>query len=170
MGDWRSAVHTYDPIDVFHDLLDLKVDAFFMQTSLAAIDLEGHPPLRAIGGVKVFWLPIHHSNTHNVCWGGCFNPQWPIESVGVHTVHQDHELYALIRRLLKEDFVDFRAQFVHLDPSKIFSYSSGRVTTPQQTDSTYESLASLDVALVKQSGCQSEWWFCSRWKTGQRLV
>merc|ERR1712194_666503 len=62
------------------------------------------------------------------------------------------------------------AEFVHLDPGLLFKYARGRVTTPQQTDALYTQLSTLDVGLVKQSGCISEWWFCSRWKTGQRLV
>ncbi|CAK0821892.1 unnamed protein product, partial [Prorocentrum cordatum] len=48
--------------------------------------------------------------------------------------------------------------------------TEGRVVTPQQTDQLYHQIASIDVGVVKMSGCVSEWWFCSRWRTGQRLV
>merc|ERR1712224_524991 len=106
---------------------------------------------------------------HGLFWEGCSDLHWKARNVGVHTVHHDQELHTLLRQLLKE-YNDFGVEFVHLDPAKLFSYASGRVSTPQQTDVVYQQLTTMDVGIIKQSGCVSEWWFCSRWKTGQRLV
>merc|ERR1712190_143747 len=61
-------------------------------------------------------------------------------------------------------------RFLHLSPYTLFRETEGRVMTPQQTAKVYTQLSVLDVGVVKQSGCNSEWWFCSRWRTGQRLA
>mmetsp|Transcript_83776 Transcript_83776/g.269905 ORF Transcript_83776/g.269905 Transcript_83776/m.269905 type:complete len:762 (+) Transcript_83776:73-2358(+) len=168
LAKWRSMVHIYDPVDVFInegksglDLL-LEVDAVLVQTSVALGDLSEHPPWRVAGNVSIFWHPIHHSNMHELH----IHAEDTVHRVGVHTVHRDAMLYDTIGRHASRIGV----QFVHLDPGLLFKYANGRVTTPQQTDALYQQLATLDAGFVKQSGCVTEWWFCSRWKTGQRLV
>ncbi|CAE8600978.1 unnamed protein product, partial [Polarella glacialis] len=187
-----SSVHVHDPVDIFRVSSAPLVDAVLVQTSLARADLLEHPPLQPLlrsERFSVHWLPIHHSNTH----GLRIDPEQPVTRVGVHTVHQDVELEALISGILEslesvegspsgegaaEQQQQQRRQpqqqqtpeFVHLDPSKLFEWAEGKVASPQQTDAVYQQLATLQTGAVRQSGCMSDWWFCSRWKTGQRLV
>jgi len=162
---WQSAVHVYDPIDVFQ-IASIKADAVLVQTSLALSDLYNHPPLLVAGNLSIFWLPIHHSNFLGVR----ADPSKPVRGVGVHTVHHDLALHKLLKRSLLEEPLRGSAEFMHLDPASIFSYSQGRVSTPQQTAALSTQLSTLSIGVVKQSGCVTNWWFCSRWKTGQRLV
>lgn len=173
MLKWRGAVHIYDPVDIteWKDKLALgssllKLDAFLVTTSLALHDVRHHPVLRAVGNMSVFWLPVHHSNFLRV---RARNVGKPVQTVGVHTVHHDHKLHQFLRRSVQE-ISGGTAHFAHLDPAEIFKYTEGRVVSPQQTDQLYHQLASLDVGAVKQSGCVGDWWLCSRWRTGQRLV
>lgn len=84
-------------------------------------------------------------------------------------MHHDGKTKSLIQRALDEASAD-DVRFVHLDPALLFRATEGRIITPQQTAQIYEQLVSLDVGVVKQSGCVRDWWFCSRWRTGQRLV
>eukprot|EP00929_Paragymnodinium_shiwhaense_P091643 TRINITY_DN51546_c0_g1_i1.p1 TRINITY_DN51546_c0_g1~~TRINITY_DN51546_c0_g1_i1.p1 ORF type:complete len:803 (-),score=148.18 TRINITY_DN51546_c0_g1_i1:354-2762(-) len=179
----RSAVHLFDPIDEFAELdAAPALDALLVQTSLAQRDLLFHPPLRAAASspsgrslvgsrpTSVFWLPIHHGNEYLIRK----NARKAVHKVGFHTVHHDQALGAAVERALQEvpqqQQNAVKAEFVHLDPAQLFHYADGRVTTPQQTYFLYEQLALLDVGIVRQSGCLSDWWFCSRWKTPQRLV
>merc|ERR1711971_689843 len=67
-------------------------------------------------------------------------------------------------------WLKLQVQFMHLDPTRLFELTEGRVITPQQTEVLYRQLAWLDVSTVRMSGCMSNWWFCSRWRTGQRLL
>lgn len=140
----------------------LQVDAVLVQTSIGLGDLAEHPPLRVAGNVSIFWQPIHHSNLQDLR----ANAAARVGRVGVHTVHRDAMLYDTLSRHASR----WGIEFVHMDPGLLFKYAGGRVTTPQQTDAVYLQLRTLDVGFVKQSGCVTEWWFCSRWKTGQRLV
>eukprot|EP00929_Paragymnodinium_shiwhaense_P054084 TRINITY_DN27103_c0_g1_i3.p1 TRINITY_DN27103_c0_g1~~TRINITY_DN27103_c0_g1_i3.p1 ORF type:complete len:629 (+),score=108.43 TRINITY_DN27103_c0_g1_i3:146-1888(+) len=160
---WRhAAVHIYDPIDVFK-VPEAPVDAILVQTSLALADLVGHPARAALKDPpEIFWLPLHHSNTHDVH----IDAEKPVKCIGYHTVHDDEALREQLQELLR----DRDEEFLHVNPSELFEYAEGRVSSPQQTDQVYSQMAALSVGVVKQSGCVSEWWFCSRWKTGQRLV
>jgi len=177
---WRRAAHVYDPVDItdWRDRLKLgssllRVDALLFTTSLALQDVRGHPSLLAAGNVSSFWLPLHHSNFHAVARSE-EQVRGEVRGVGVHTVHHDQSLRGLVQKALRElaagDGGSSGARFVHLDPASLFQETEGRVVAPQQTRRLYEQLASLDVGLAKQSGCVRDWWFCSRWRTGQRLV
>ncbi|CAK9007813.1 unnamed protein product, partial [Durusdinium trenchii] len=171
---WPHAAHIYDPVDVFGmpDNITL-LDAVLVQTSLAKSDLEEHPPLKALKTqVSVHWLPLHHSNAHELR----ASPWERVHRVGVHTVHTDKDLEGLVTEVLAAHSdeaglpPDERPHFVHMDPGKLFEPNEGKITTPQHTDALYQQLTTLQIGFAKQSGCLSEWWSCSRWKTGQRLV
>eukprot|EP00913_Durusdinium_trenchii_P010784 g10115.t1 len=149
------------------------LDAVLVQTSLAKSDLEEHPPLKALKTqVSVHWLPLHHSNAHELR----ASPWERVHRVGVHTVHTDKDLEGLVTEVLAAHSdeaglpPDERPHFVHMDPGKLFEPNEGKITTPQHTDALYQQLTTLQIGFAKQSGCLSEWWSCSRWKTGQRLV
>ncbi|CAJ1426690.1 unnamed protein product [Effrenium voratum] len=163
---WPRAAHIYDPVDIFGMPNNATlIDAVLVQTALAKSDLEEHPPLRQLRHVAVHWLPLHHSNFHNLR----VDPSEPINRVGVHTVHADQELEGWVNEVLAGEGPG-APRFVHLDPMKLFEPNEGKITTPQHTDALYQQLTTLQVGFAKQSGCRSEWWSCSRWKTGQRLV
>lgn len=169
---WPHAVHVYDPVDVFGMPENISLlDAVLVQTSLAKGDLVEHPPLRALKSkVAIHWLPLHHSNWHELR----VYPEEKVSRVGVHTVHTDRELEGLVTDVLadfaKEEALAEAPYFVHMDPMKLFEPNEGKITTPQHTDALYQQLTTLQIGLAKQSGCLSQWWQCSRWKTGQRLV
>eukprot|EP00929_Paragymnodinium_shiwhaense_P085943 TRINITY_DN46408_c0_g4_i2.p1 TRINITY_DN46408_c0_g4~~TRINITY_DN46408_c0_g4_i2.p1 ORF type:complete len:682 (+),score=89.05 TRINITY_DN46408_c0_g4_i2:78-2123(+) len=173
LGLWKHIVHLYDPVDMTHwrDALAagrylVALDGVLVTTSLAKWDLRSHPALEAVGNVSVDWLPIHHSNFWDVRSKDA--SEQPL-GVGVHTVHKDERLRLSVKRVLASA-PGSSARWVHLDPSLIFKETEGRVVTPQQTQRLYEQMAGLDIAVAKQSGCRSDWWFCSRWRTGQRLL
>ncbi|CAE7820258.1 ZDHHC2, partial [Symbiodinium microadriaticum] len=171
---WRQAVHVYDPVDIDGWSMGLRLgdpllrfDAILATTSLGVSDLRQHPSLQAVAkNLSIFWLPIHHSNFHDL---RSRDPTAEVHVVGTHTVHRDPPLYAQLQRTVREVTAG-RARFVHLNPAKSFAATEGRIITPRQIDDLYQEISSLDVAICKMSGCQSNWWFCSRWRTGQRLV
>lgn len=176
LANWRRSVHVFDPVDIidWRDKLGagrwlLKIDAILVTTSLALEDLRSHPAVLAAGNVSIHWLPLHHSNFRGVL---SRDPQEGVRTVGVHTVHHDLGLHRLLRRALQQQQAGEArpARFMHLDPNLIFRSTEGRIVTPQQTNALYLQLGELDVAALKQSGCRSEWYFCSRWRTGQRLT
>lgn len=159
----REAIHAYDQIDIYAQV-PLTVDAIVVQTSLGWRDLSEHPPLHAGGSnVSVWWIPLHHSNAHNIR----IDPLKPVERVGLHTVHADEYMSEIVKPFLN-NVTDGTVQWVHFDPATLFPH--GRVVTPQQTDAVYAQLSTLDIAFAKQSGCLTEWWMCSRYKTGQRFL
>ncbi|CAE7423861.1 unnamed protein product [Symbiodinium necroappetens] len=171
---WPHAVHIFDPVDTF-DVLDnvTEMDAILVQTSLCKRDLEFHPalrPLLASGQLAVHWLPHHHANKHNLL----IDASADVARVGVHTIHSDIELQQQVEEFLEEysrqPGISTVPEFIHMDPTKLFLHNDGRVTTPQHTDAVYQQLTTLQIGFAKQSGCRSEWFFCSRWKTGQRLL
>ena len=171
---WQRAVHVFDPVDTF-DVLDniTAVDVTLVQTSLGKKDLEQQPALRqplASGQLTVHWLPHHHLNKHELR----VDPSADVIRVGVHTIHSDIELRHVVEEVLAAYSAEAgrleRPEFLHLDPMLLFRFNEGRLTTPQHTDAVYQQLAKLQIGFAKQSGCRSEWFFCSRWKTGQRLL
>eukprot|EP00929_Paragymnodinium_shiwhaense_P012977 TRINITY_DN120844_c0_g1_i1.p1 TRINITY_DN120844_c0_g1~~TRINITY_DN120844_c0_g1_i1.p1 ORF type:complete len:598 (-),score=39.03 TRINITY_DN120844_c0_g1_i1:97-1650(-) len=172
---WRHVLQIYDPVDTLHwrDALAggrylAHLDVIFMSTSLGQQDLQNHPSLLALANVSAEWFPLHHSN-----FLGTHLPDISSEPtrIGVHTVHKDERLQATVTRTLSRHGTRRgAARFLHLDPGVIFKSTQGRIVTPQQTARLYQQIAGLDIAVVRQSGCRSEWWFCSRWRTGQRLV
>ena len=171
---WPHAAHIFDPVDNFNVLDNIsEMDAMLVQTSACKKDLQDHPSLRPFlnsGKIALHWLPLHHLNAH----GLRITPAGTVTRVGVHTVHSDTELHDTVQRALAdfsaEADVGERPEFVHLDPAQLFEHNEGKITTPQHTDAVYQQLATLQIGFAKQSGCRSEWWHCSRWKTGQRLV
>ena len=169
---WPRAAHVFDPVDNFDVLMNITaVDALLVQTSLSKRDLEENPNLRRplfSANVAVHWLPLHHLNAH----GLRVDPANRVTRVGVHTVHADSELRKAVEQGLANFFADTGEvpEFTHLDPGRIFEHNEGKITTPQHTDAVYQQLTTLQVGFAKQSGCLTDWWHCSRWKTGQRLV
>ncbi|CAE7271871.1 ZDHHC2 [Symbiodinium necroappetens] len=156
---WSMGLRLGDPL--------LRFDAILATTSLGVSDLRQHPSLQAVAkNLSIFWLPIHHSNFHDL---RSRDPTAEVHVVGTHTVHRDPPLYAQLQRTVREVTAG-KARFVHLNPAKSFAATEGRIITPRQIDDLYQEISSLDVAICKMSGCQSNWWFCSRWRTGQRLV
>merc|ERR1712217_127372 len=146
------------------------MDAILGQTSLAARDYAEHPTARACG-TRTFWHPLHHSNFRGLKIP--FRPN--VQTVGVHTTHNDTELYTPISEALRKRFPEVK--FLHIDPTARFRDTAGLCITPQQTDDVYVQLAELDVTVLRQAGCMNHLncdtarrWFCDRYKTGSRLV
>ena len=173
---WPRAAHVFDPVDNFEVLSNItEMDAMLVQTSLCKQDLQSHPELHQLlisGRVSLHWLPLHHLNAHRIR----IDPASPVTRVGVHTVHADAELHDAVAQALASFLakagsdMNPNPEFVHMDPAKMFEQNEGKITTPQHTDAVYQQLATLQIGFAKQSGCRSDWWHCSRWKTGQRLV
>ena len=170
---WPRAAHVFDPVDNFDILSNAtRVDAILVQTSLSKLDLEAHPTLRhliASGQLALHWLPLHHLNAHRLR----INPASSVTRVGVHTVHTDTDLREVVEQALDNFLLEGTSaapEFVHLDPATLFEHNEGKITTPQHTDAVYQQLSTLQIGFAKQSGCRTDWFHCSRWKTGQRLV
>lgn len=142
-----STRHIYDPVDQFA-LVPRGMHAILAQTSTAAADYAAHPSVR-VAGMHVYWHPLHHSNFH-----GLVAPvRTPPEVVGVHTTHNDTELYGAIEAMLEQQSPHVR--FEHADPAARFSNTGGHVVSPAQTDEVIRQLAALDVTVLRSAGCMA---------------
>jgi len=174
---WRHSVHIYDPVDVYTWRNRLvagsplrRMDAILVTTSLALCDLRGHPVLRAGANQSAHWLPFHHSNFMGR--RKYTRPRQPVRVVGLQSAHRDGHLQKLFEDVTSGlEAGRTGVKFLRLDPKSRFLLSGGRVLSPQQTTSIYEQMCYLDVSFARASaGCSKDWWLCSRWRTGQRLV
>ncbi|CAD7936817.1 unnamed protein product [Amoebophrya sp. A120] len=136
--------------------------------------------VREKGFAGFYWLPLHHSNFHDLrnAEPGEDNPK---QTFGVHSTHYDKGLFDEIQKFLT---AHTNATFQHIDPNGQFVFTGGHILSPQQTKIVYKTFQTFDfTAMRTNQNCDagesrqasnntflSKQFFCTRYKTGQRLL